>query len=70
MFGNRANSGHKRELVVLIKPSIIRTAEDWEQHNRAATAALDDIETQTRRVITVTGSGSGASPPPASKVPP
>lgn len=64
LFGNRANSGHKRELVVLIKPSIIRTAEDWEQHNRAASAALDEMETQTRRVITVNGSSAAAAPTP------
>ncbi|MFX8235311.1 hypothetical protein ABTL20_22015, partial [Acinetobacter baumannii] len=31
LFGNRANNGRKRELVVLIKPSIIRSAEDWER---------------------------------------
>ena len=45
----------KCELVVLIKPSIIRTAGDWAQHNRAAAAALDDLEGQSRRVISVNG---------------
>jgi len=51
LFGNRANNGRKRELVVLIKPSIIRSAEDWEQHNRMISESLDDTESRTRRVI-------------------
>ncbi|MBY0233787.1 MAG: hypothetical protein K2W93_02310, partial [Burkholderiaceae bacterium] len=71
LFGNRANSGRKRELIVLIKPSIIRSAEDWEQHNRAASMALSDMDEKARRVITVNGSRSneGASDqtPPANK---
>ena len=55
LFGNRANSGRKRELVVLIKPSIIRSAEDWEQHNRLISESLDDTETRSRRVIRLDG---------------
>ncbi len=55
LFGNRANAGRKRELVVLIKPSIIRSADDWAQHSRAAAQALDDMEDKSRRVITVNG---------------
>jgi MSHA biogenesis protein MshL len=55
LFGNRANTGRKRELVVLIKPSIIRSAEDWEQHNRAISDSLDDIEGRSRRVIRLDG---------------
>ncbi|MBA4217381.1 MAG: general secretion pathway protein GspD [Methylibium sp.] len=51
LFGNRANNGRKRELVVLIKPSIIRSAEDWERHNRLVSESLDDTESRTRRVI-------------------
>jgi MSHA biogenesis protein MshL len=47
--------GRKRELVVLIKPSIIRTAEDWEQHNRLVSESLDDTESRSRRVIRVDG---------------
>ncbi|MCE4555875.1 secretin N-terminal domain-containing protein [Roseateles cellulosilyticus] len=53
LFGNRANSGRKRELVVLIKPSIIRSAEDWEQHNRLVSESLEDTENRSRRVIRV-----------------
>ncbi|RZJ10687.1 MAG: general secretion pathway protein GspD [Rubrivivax sp.] len=59
LFGNRANSGRKRELVVLIKPSIIRSAEDWEQHNRLVSESLDDTEGRTRRVIRVDGAAAG-----------
>jgi MSHA biogenesis protein MshL len=55
LFGNRANSGRKRELVVLIKPSIIRSAEDWAQHNRLVSESLDDTETRSRRVIRLDG---------------
>lgn len=55
LFGNRANNGRKRELVVLIKPSIIRSAEDWEQHNRLVSESLDDTESRTRRVIRLDG---------------
>lgn len=53
LFGNRANNGRKRELVVLIKPSIIRSAEDWERLNRLVSESLDDTESRTRRVIRV-----------------
>jgi len=55
LFGNRANTGRKRELVVLIKPSIIRTAEDWEQHNRMISESLSDTESRSRRVIRLDG---------------
>ncbi len=55
LFGNRASSGRKKELVVLIKPSIIRSAQDWEQQTRRARAALDDMETTRGRVIRMDG---------------
>ena len=55
LFGNRANAGRKRELVVLIKPSIIRSAEDWEQHNRLVSESLSDTENRSRRVIRLDG---------------
>nr|WP_316639405.1 secretin N-terminal domain-containing protein [uncultured Roseateles sp.] len=54
LFGNRANTARKRELVVLIKPTIIRSAEDWEQLNQQSSAALEAMEVK-RRVITVNG---------------
>jgi len=64
LFGNRASVGRKRELVVLIKPTIIRSQEDWEQANQALNQRLDDMDAGRRRVITVNG-----APAPASKQP-
>lgn len=61
LLGNRANTGRKRELVVLIKPSIIRSAEDWEQHNRLVSESLSDTESRSHRVIRLDGSAP-ASP--------
>ncbi|MFG6442568.1 secretin N-terminal domain-containing protein [Roseateles sp. LKC17W] len=61
LFGNRANSGRKRELVVLIKPSIIRSADDWAQHNRLVSESLSDTESRARRVIRL----DGPAPAPA-----
>jgi MSHA biogenesis protein MshL len=55
LFGNRVNSGRKKELVVLIKPTIIRTAEDWEAQNRRSRAALDDMDATRARVIQLDG---------------
>ncbi len=60
LFGNRANNGRKRELVVLIKPSIIRSAEDWEQHNRLVSESLSDTESRSRRVIRLDGAAAPA----------
>ncbi|RTL39032.1 MAG: pilus (MSHA type) biogenesis protein MshL [Burkholderiales bacterium] len=58
LFGNRANSGRKRELVVLIKPSIIRSNEDWQQHNRLVSESLQDSEERAHRVIRLDGSAA------------
>jgi MSHA biogenesis protein MshL len=56
LFGNKAVSGRKKEVIVLIKPTIIRTAEDWEQHSRRARAAIDDMDAARVRVIRMDGS--------------
>jgi len=55
LFGNRASTGRKKELVVLIKPSIIRTEQDWEQQNQKVRAALDEMDTSRNRVIRLDG---------------
>jgi len=55
LFGNRVSTGRKKELVVLIKPSIIRTEQDWEQQNRRVRAALDDMDSSRNRVIRLDG---------------
>lgn len=62
LFGNKANSGRKKEVVVLIKPSIIRTPADWEAQTRRTRAALDDMDATRARVIRMDGS---VSQPPA-----
>ncbi|MEJ6003513.1 secretin N-terminal domain-containing protein [Paucibacter soli] len=61
LFGNRASVGRKRELVVLIKPTIIRSQDDWEQANQALSQRLDEMEAGRRRVITVNGTPPAGS---------
>ncbi|QJC58043.1 Type II secretion system protein D [Polaromonas vacuolata] len=62
LFGNRVNSGRKKEVVVLIKPTIIRTAEDWESQTRRASTALDEMDTVRARVIRIDGSFAASRP--------
>ncbi|MDZ7890458.1 MAG: secretin N-terminal domain-containing protein [Rhodoferax sp.] len=56
LFGNRANQGRKKEVIVLIKPTIIRSAADWEAQNQRARAAIDDMDAARARVIQIDGS--------------
>ena len=58
LFGNRATQGRKKEVIVLIKPTIIRTAADWEAQTRRTRAALDGMDTTRARVIQIDG-GAG-----------
>ena len=62
IFGNRANTGGKKEVVVLIKPTIIRTAQDWEAQTQRTRAALDDMDAVRARVIKLDGSVDGPRP--------
>jgi MSHA biogenesis protein MshL len=62
ILGNKANSGRKKELVVLIKPTIIRNADDWEAQTRRTRAALDDMDASRARVIRMDGSVSTVEP--------
>ena len=62
IFGNRANSGRKKEVVVLIKPTIIRTAQDWEAQTLRTRAALDDMDASRARVIQLDGKVQEARP--------
>ncbi len=55
LFGNKAVSGRKKEVIVLIKPTIIRTAADWDGQNRRNRAALDDMDATRARVIRMDG---------------
>ena len=56
LFGNKAVMGRKKEVIVLIKPTIIRTTADWENQNRRTRAALDDMDTARARIIQLDGS--------------
>lgn len=47
LFGNQDASGRKKELVVLIKPTIIRSADDWQRSTDAALAGLQPAATRT-----------------------
>ena len=55
ILGNRANSGRKKELVVLIKPTIIRTQQDWDEQSRRSRAALDDMDVARALIIRIDG---------------
>lgn len=55
LLGNRANIGRKKEVVVLIKPTIIRSLQDWEQQNRMVRSALEDMEVVRSRVVRLDG---------------
>ncbi len=62
LLGNRANIGRKKEVVVLIKPTIIRTAQDWEAQTLRTRAALDDMDVARARVIRIDGTVEDARP--------
>lgn len=62
LFGNHANTGRKKEVVVLIKPTIIRTAQDWEAQTRRTRAALDDMNVARARVIRIDGTVEDSKP--------
>ena len=62
ILGHKANSGRKKELVVLIKPTIIRSADDWETQTRRTKAALDDMDASRARVIRMDGSTYNVEP--------
>jgi len=55
LFGNKAESGHKREVIVLLKPTIIRGAADWDEQTRKARMALEDMDVTRARVIHLDG---------------
>ncbi len=62
LLGNRANTGRKKEVVVLIKPTIIRTAQDWEAQTRRTRVALDDMDVARARVIRIDGTVEDTKP--------
>ena len=65
LLGNQQKTGSKREIVVLIKPTIIRSVEDWREQSREAKERVDELNT-ARRVINVDGAPAAtrAAPKP------
>jgi MSHA biogenesis protein MshL len=61
LLGNQEQTGIKREIVVLIKPTIIRSGEDWRELARDSRDRIDDMGS-ARRVITIDGLRPAASP--------
>ena len=62
LLGNAAKTARKKELVVLVKPTIIRSQQDWEQQNQLVRSALEDMETTRTRVIRLDGRVEDAKP--------
>ena len=57
LLGNQQETGSKREIVVLIKPTIIRSAADWREQAREAAARMDQYA-RPRNVITIDGTAA------------
>ena len=55
LLGNRSNSGRKKELVVLVKPTVIRSAQDWEAQTAKARAAINDLAEGKPRTVRLDG---------------
>ena len=62
LLGNQQQTASKREIVVLIKPTIIRSAEDWREQARESRERVDELTelASSRRVITVDGKSAPA----------
>jgi len=56
LLGNQSSLGRKKEVVVLLKPTIIRTLQDWEAQTRRSRLALDDMAEVKARVVRMDGS--------------
>jgi MSHA biogenesis protein MshL len=63
LFGNNASTSRKKELVVLIKPTIIRSSDDWQRTTDQALAAIDAAPGTPRRVITVNAAPDAVAAP-------
>ena len=51
LLGNQKRSSRKRELIILIKPTIIRNADDWAQASRETQVRIDELESQLREPV-------------------
>jgi MSHA biogenesis protein MshL len=66
LFGNRVETSRKKEVVVLIKPTVIQSTEDWQATALQAREALDRMDSlQERRVISLDGGTAEPEPEPA-----
>lgn len=54
LLGNQEQTGSKREIVVLIKPTIIRSSEDWREQARETKDRVDELGA-ARRIINIDG---------------
>ena len=75
LLGNTADSVRKKELVVLIKPTIIRNADDWQRTTDQALAAFTEAAQAPQRTVVVNAPAPGSStpalaPPPAPTINP
>jgi MSHA biogenesis protein MshL len=69
LFGNRNDSGRKRELVVLIKPTIIKNSDDWQRSTERALAAFEPPPQRTV-VVNAPAVTAAAPKPAAAEAPP
>lgn len=60
LLSNKSKSGRKKEVVVLIKPTIIRSASDWEDQTNQAREALAAIDTDRIRMVRLDGNSKEA----------
>jgi MSHA biogenesis protein MshL len=64
LFSNTADTGRKKELVVLIRPTVIRNSEDWERTTQETMASIEEMA-GPRRVVTVAAPAGAPAAPPA-----
>ncbi|MBK7613785.1 MAG: secretin N-terminal domain-containing protein [Vitreoscilla sp.] len=69
LMGNRVNSSRKKELIVLIKPTIIRSSDDWQQQTRAAWDELGNTGGAPVRTIRLDGPAQPTQPAVAAPAP-
>ncbi len=63
LVGNEQVQGVKREIVVLIRSTIIRSQEDWREQAREASARIEDLN-KTRPTISIDGSAPSSAAKP------
>jgi MSHA biogenesis protein MshL len=63
LFNNKADSGRKKEVVVLIKPTIIRSSAEWEAQSMRSRGAVDDMDATRARLIQMDGAAAPATGP-------